>query len=89
MGRARAQRGEVYVLTPSRPDLAHRRTNTGARSSHTKVALPERLQVTLKTYADLFDTDLDDVGDALDAAYQRSVSSRGPKHVQPLRKASR
>jgi hypothetical protein len=49
----------------------------------------ENPQVTLKTYADLFDTDLDKVADALDAARQKSVSKRGPKRVQPLRKAKK
>lgn len=35
----------------------------------------ENPQVTLRTYADLFDTDLDKVSDALDAARRKRVSS--------------
>ncbi len=44
--------------------------------------------MTLKTYADLFDTDLDKVSDALDTARRKSVSKRGPKRVRQLRKAT-
>jgi 2'-5' RNA ligase len=35
--------------------------------------------VTLKTYADLFDTDLDKVSAALDTARQKSMSKAGSK----------
>jgi hypothetical protein len=49
----------------------------------------ENPQVTLKTYADLFDTDLDKVSNALDAARRKSVSKRGPHGVRELREASR
>jgi hypothetical protein len=44
--------------------------------------------VTLRVYADLFDADLDVVSDALDTAHRKSVSKRGPKRVQPLRKVT-
>lgn len=45
---------------------------------------PENPQVTLRTYADLFDTDLDKVGAALDTAHRRTVSKRGPKRVHQV-----
>jgi integrase len=48
----------------------------------------ENPSVTLRVYSDLFDSDLDKVSDALDAARRKSVSKRGPKRVQPLRKVS-
>jgi hypothetical protein len=48
----------------------------------------ENPQVTLKTYADLFDTDLDKVSDALDAARRKSVTKRDPKRVRPLRRVT-
>jgi integrase len=48
----------------------------------------ENPQVTLRTYADLFDTDLDKVSAALDTAHRRTVSKRGPKRVQQLRKVT-
>ena len=41
----------------------------------------ENPQVTLKTYADLFDTDLDNVSDVLDTARRKSVSKRGNTHA--------
>jgi hypothetical protein len=48
----------------------------------------ENPQLTLKTYADLFDTDLDKVSDALNRARRKSVSKRGPQRVRQLRKAT-
>ncbi len=42
--------------------------------------------MTLKVYADLFDDDLDTVGNALDAVFQKSVSKAGPNKVQPIHK---
>ena len=48
----------------------------------------ENPQVTLNTYADLFDTDLDKVSDALDTAHLESASKQGPKRVQQLRESA-
>ena len=48
----------------------------------------ENPQVTLRTYADLFDTDLDKVSTALDTAHRRIVSKRGPKGVTQLGKVT-
>ncbi|MFW3115587.1 phage integrase [Mycobacterium haemophilum DSM 44634] len=45
-------------------------------------------QVTLRTYADLFDTDLDKVGNALDAAHRKSVSKRDPRRVRRLQEVN-
>jgi hypothetical protein len=47
----------------------------------------ENPQVTLRVYAELFDTDLDTVSDALDVARRTSVAERGPRRVVSPRHA--
>jgi len=82
------KRAKVQRITPH--DLRHTAASLAISANANVLAVSRMLghenpQVTLKTYADLFDADLDKVGNALDAAHRKSVSKRGPKQVQPLR----
>lgn len=86
------KRAKVQRITPH--SLRHSAASLAISAGANVLAVSRMLghedpQVTLKTYADLFDTDLDTVGDALDAARRKSVSKRGPKRVQPLRKTAK
>lgn len=83
------KRASVQRITPH--DLRHTAASLSISSGANVLAVSRMLghenpQVTLKTYADLFDTDLDKVSDALDTARRKSVSKRGPRRVQQLRK---
>ncbi len=85
------KRPKVQKITPH--DLRHTAASLAVSAGANVLALARMLghknpAETLKTYADLFDTDLDTVGVALDAARQKSVSKRGPKRVQALRKVT-
>jgi integrase len=83
------KRAKIQRITPH--DLRHTAASLAISAGGNVLAVSRMLghenpQVTLKTYADLFDTDLDKVGKALDAARREIVSKRGPKRVQRLRK---
>jgi integrase len=85
------KRAKVQRITPH--DLRHTAASLAISAGANVLAVSRMLghenpQVTLKTYADLFDTDLDKVSNALDAAHRKSVSKRGPKRVEPLRKVT-
>ncbi len=82
------KRAKVQRVTPH--DLRHTAASLAISAGANVLAVSRMLghenpTVTLRTYADLFDTDLDTVSTALDAAYRKSASKRGPKRVQPLR----
>ena len=82
------KRAKVQKITPH--DLRHTAASLSISAGANVLAVSRMLghenrQVTLKTYADLFDTDLDKVSDALDTARRKSVSKRGPKRVRQLR----
>lgn len=81
------QRAKVQRITPH--DLRHTAASLAISAGANVLAVSRMLghenpQVTLRTYADLFDADLDKVGTALDAAHRKSVSKRGPKRVQQI-----
>ncbi|BCI55707.1 site-specific integrase [Mycolicibacterium litorale] len=81
------KRAKVDRVTPH--DLRHTAASLAISAGANVLAVSRMLghenpQVTLKTYADLFDTDLDKVSNALDVARRKSVSKRGPKRVQHL-----
>jgi len=83
-----AARAQVQQITPH--DLRHTAASLAISAGANVLAVSRMLghenpQMTLKTYADLFDTDLDQVGTKLDRARNKSVSKRGPKRVQALR----
>ena len=81
------KRPQVQRITPHglRHTAASLAISTGANVLVVSRMLGhETPQVTLRTYADLFDTDLDEVSSALDTAHRRSVSKRGPKRVHQL-----
>lgn len=85
------KRAKIQRITPH--DLRHTAASLAISAGANVLAVSRMLghenpQMTLKTYADLFDTDLDTVSKALDAARRESVSKRGPKRVQQLRKRS-
>ncbi len=85
------KRAKVQKITPH--DLRHTAVSLAVSAGANVLAVSRMLghkdpSVTLRVYADLFDTDLDKVSDALDAAYRKSVSKRGPKRVRQLRKAT-
>ena len=82
------KRAKVQKITPH--DLRHTAASLAISAGANVLAVSRMLghenpQMTLKTYADLFDTDLDKVSDALDTAHRKSVSERGPKRVRQLR----
>ncbi|WP_240744003.1 tyrosine-type recombinase/integrase [Mycobacterium paragordonae] len=82
------KRAKIQAITPH--DCRHTAASLAISAGANVLAVSRMLghenpQVTLRTYADLFDTDLDKVGNALDAAHRKSVSKRGPKRVQTLR----
>ncbi len=82
------KRAKVQRITPH--DLRHSAASLAISAGANVLAVSRMLghenpQVTLRTYADLFDTDLDKVGDALDKARRKSVPKRGPRGVQQLR----
>ncbi|GAB5896083.1 site-specific integrase [Mycolicibacterium mageritense] len=81
------KRAKVQRITPH--DLRHTAASLAISAGANVLAVSRMLghenpQVTLRTYADLFDTDLDAVSDALDTARRKSVSKRGPRRVQRL-----
>jgi integrase len=83
------KRAKVQRITPH--DLRHTAASLAISAGANVLAVSRMLghenpQVTLRTCADLFDTDLDTVSNALDAARRKSVSKRGPQAVQRLRK---
>lgn len=78
------KRAKVQRITPH--DLRHSAASLAISAGANVLAVSRMLghenpTVTLRTYADLFDTE----STALDAAYRKSASKRGPKRVQPLR----
>lgn len=82
------KRGKVQRITPH--DLRHTAASLAISAGANVLPVSRMLghedpQETLKTYADLFDTDLDKVSAALDSAHRRNVSKRGPKKVQTIR----
>lgn len=82
------QRAKVQRITPH--DLRNTAASLAISDGANVLAVSRMLghenpQVTLRTYPDLFDADLDKVGTALDAARRKSVSKRGPRQVQQLR----
>jgi len=81
------KRAKVETITPH--SLRHTAASLSISAGANVLAVSRMLghenpTVTLKTYADLFDADLDTVSAALDAARRKSVSKRGPKQVQTL-----
>lgn len=85
------KRAQVQKITPH--DLRHTAASLAVSAGANVLAISRMLghapDVTLRIYADLFDNDLDKVGEALDAAYSENVSNRGPSRVQPLVKAAK
>lgn len=85
------KRAKVEKITPHA--LRHTAASLAISAGANVLAVSRMLghenpQVTLRTYADLFDADLDKVSAALDVAHRKSVSKRGPKQVQQIPKAS-
>ncbi|PND54439.1 site-specific integrase [Mycobacterium sp. ENV421] len=83
------KRAKVQRITPH--GLRHTAASLAISAGANVLAVSRMLghenpQVTLRTYADLFDTDLDAVSAALDTARRKSVSKRRPKQVQQFRK---
>lgn len=81
------KRAKVQAITPH--SLRHTAASLSISAGANVLAVSRMLghenpQVTLRTYADLFDADLDTVSAALDAAHRKNVSKRGPKQVQRL-----
>lgn len=81
------KRASVQKITPH--DLRHTAASLSISAGANVLAVSRMLghenpTVTLRTYADLFDADLDTVSAALDVAHRKSVSKRGPKNVQQL-----
>ena len=81
------KRAKVEHITPH--SLRHTAVSLAISAGANVLAVSRMLghenpQVTLKVYADLFDTDLDNVADALDAGRRKSVSKRGPRRVSRL-----
>lgn len=81
------KRAKVQTITPH--SLRHTAASLSISAGANVLAVSRMLghenpTVTLKTYADLFDADLDTVSAALDVAHRRSVSKRGPKRVRTL-----
>ena len=86
------KRAKVQRITPH--DLRHTAASLAVSAGTNVLAVSRMLghenpDVTLRVYADLFDTDLDKVADALDAARQECVSKRCPNGVQPLRNVTK
>lgn len=82
------ERAKVQRITPH--DLRHSAASFAVSAGANVLAVSRMLghenpQMTLKTYADLFDSDLDDVATKMDRARAKSVSKRGPRRVQQLR----
>lgn len=85
------KRAKIQPITPH--DLRHTAASMAISSGANVLAVSRMLghenpAVTLKVYADLFDSDLDAVGTALDAARRKSVSKARPKRVQQLRQVT-
>ncbi len=81
------KRASVQKITPH--DLRHTAASLSISAGANVLAVSRMLghenpTVTLRTYADLFDADLDTVSAALDVAHRKSVSKRGPTKVQQL-----
>lgn len=85
------KRAKIQPITPH--DLRHTAASLAISAGANVLAVSRMLghenpAVTLKVYADLFDSDLDAVGTALDTARRKSVSKARPKRVQQLRPAT-
>lgn len=81
------KRAKVQQITPH--SLRHTAASLSISAGANVLAVSRMLghenpTVTLRTYADLFDADLDTVSAALDVAHRKSVSKRGPKRVAVL-----
>jgi integrase len=81
------KRAKVQRITPH--DLRHTAASLAISAGANVLAVSRMLghenpTVTLRTYADLFDADLDTVSAALDVAHRKSVSKRSPKRVRAL-----
>ncbi|WP_235738159.1 tyrosine-type recombinase/integrase [Mycolicibacterium austroafricanum] len=81
------KRAKVETITPH--SLRHTAASLSISAGANVLAVSRMLghenpTVTLRTYADLFDADLDTVSAALDVAHRKSVSKRGPKRVRAL-----
>ena len=75
------KRAKVQRITPH--GLRHTAASLAISAGANVLAVSRMLghenpQVTLRTYADLFDTELDKVSAALDTAHRKTVSKRGP-----------
>jgi integrase len=82
------ERAKVQRITPH--DLRHTAASLAVSAGANVLAVSRMLghenpQMTLSTYADLFDSDLDKVGTALDRAWKKNVSKTRPRRVQTLK----
>jgi integrase len=83
------KRAKIQRITPH--DLRHTAASLAISAGANVLAVSRMLghenpQVTLKTYAELFDDDLDKVSSALDIARGETVSKPSPKRVHQLQK---
>lgn len=81
------ERAKVQRITPH--DLRHTAASLAVSAGANVLAVSRMLghenpQMTLSTYADLFDSDLDKVGAALDRAWKKNASKTRPSRVQKL-----
>jgi len=83
-----AERAKIQRITPH--SLRHTAASMAVSAGANVLAVSRMLghenpQMTLTTYADLFDSDLDKVGAALDRAWKKSASKTRPSRVQTLK----
>lgn len=81
------ERAKIQRITPH--DLRHTAASLAVSAGANVLAVSRMLghenpTMTLTTYADLFDSDLDKVGAALDRAWKKSASKARPQRVQAL-----
>lgn len=82
------ERAKVQRITPH--DLRHTAASLAVSAGANVLAVSRMLghenpTMTLQTYADLFDSDLDKVGAALDRAWKKNASKTRPRRVQTLK----
>ncbi len=80
--RAAVERAKVQRITP--PSLRHTAASMAVSTGANVLAVSRMLghenpQMTLTIYADLFDSDLDKVGAALDRAWKKNASKPRPE----------
>lgn len=83
------ERAKVQRITPH--SLRHTAASMAVSAGANVLAVSRMLghenpQMTLTTYADLFDSDLDKVGAALDRAWKKNASKTRPSRVQSLKR---